>query len=174
MNPNTHRRLKEIRGETGREYGKLIQKLLAIAFLESGVDSLTERSVQGIDLEIDLAGTRYAFEVKTSEKDSITLGKKDCEGLRRQVEEGAEVYIAVLLGSSLLDEWLMVRYHEGELLPAKKYSQFMLRPYRNRELEGRVRAAFDTAVADHANTAMLLRQGGLDRVLEGYGNRRLA
>ncbi len=174
MNPNTHRRLQGIREATNREYGKLIQKLLAIAFLESGVDSLTERGVQGIDLEIDIAGTRYAFEVKTSEKDSITLGKKDFEGLRRHTEEGAEVYIAVLLGSSLLDEWLIVRYHEGELLPAKKYSQFMLRPYRNTELENRIRACFDTAVANYANTAILERQKGLDRVLEGYGNRRLA
>lgn len=174
MNPNTHRRLKELREATDKEYGKLVQKLLAIAFLESGVDSLTERSIQGIDLEVGIAGTRYAFEVKTSEKDSISLGKKDFEGLRSQIEEDVEVYIAVLFGSSLLDEWLMVRYHEGELLPAKKYSQFMLRPYRNRELEDRIRACFDTAVADHANTARLERQGGLDHVLEGYGNRRLA
>lgn len=173
MNPQTHRTLEDLRNRTGREYGKLLQKLLAIAFLDSGVDRLVDRCTQGIDLEVQLAGKRYAFEVKSCEEDQITLGKKDLEGLKRQQDDGAEAYVAVL-GGSLLDEWMFVRFHPGELPPSKKLSTFQLRAYRNRELEDRLRRPFEEAVARHAGTAVYDRQAGLDRVLAGYPARGLA
>ena len=173
MNPQTHRALEDLRNRTGKEYGKLLQKLLAIAFLDSEVDRLVDRCTQGIDLEVQIAGARLAFEVKTSEEDQISLGKKDLEGLQRQLDDGAEAYVAVL-GGGLLDEWLFVRFSPGELPPGKKLSTFQLRPYRNRELEDRIRRPFEEAVARHANTAVYDRQAGLDRVLEGYPARGLA
>jgi len=173
MNPATFRRLEELRAKTDKEFGKLVQKLLAIAFLETDAESLVERSIQGIDLEVTIAGTRYAFEVKTCEEDSLTLGKKDLAGLERELESGAEAYIAVL-GGGLLDEWLMVHYTAGEIPPSKKLSTFELRPYRNRDLERRVASAFEEAVEKHAATAIYDRQKGLDRVLEGYPARALA
>jgi len=173
VNPQTYRTLEEIRNRTGREYGKLLQKLLAIALLESGVDRLVDRCTQGIDLEVQLAGKRYAFEVKTTEEDRITLGKKDLEGLDRQLTDGAEAYV-VVLGGGLLDEWMFVRYYPGELSPARKLSTFQLRAFRDRELEERLRGPFEEAVARHANTAIYDRQRGLDRVLESYPARGLA
>ena len=173
MNPATYRRLMEMRDKTDKEYGKLVQKILAIAFLETGAENLVERSIQGIDLDVTLAGTRYAFEVKTCEEDSLTLGKKDLAGLEREIASGAEAYIAVLAGS-MLDEWLMVRYTPGEIPPAKKLSTFELRPYRNRELERRVESAFEDAVEKHAATAIYEKQKGLDKELERYPARALA
>lgn len=173
MNPQTHRILEDLRQRTGREYGKLLQKLLAIAFLDSGVDHLVDRCTQGIDLEVQLAGARYAFEVKTCEEDKILLGKKDLEGLKRQFDNGVEAYVAVL-GGSLLDEWLFVRYYPNELPSGKKLNTFQLRPYRNRELEDRLRRPFEEAVARNANTAVYDRQAGLDRVLSTYPARGLA
>ena len=173
MSPQTYRLLQELREKTGKEYGKLVQKLLAIALLESGVERLVDRSTQGIDLEVQIAGTRHAFEVKTSEGADIKLGKKDLDGLDRQIQDGAEPYV-VVLGGGPLDEWLFVRYHRGELLRGKKLTLFQLRAYRTPSLENRVRRPFEEAVARHATTALEERQAGLDRVLERYPARGVA
>jgi hypothetical protein len=173
VKPRTHARLAELREKTGKEYGKLVQKLLAIALLETDVERLVERSIQGIDLDVKIAGRRYGFEVKTCEADEIRLGAKDLKGLERQIAEGAEPYVAVL-GSGLLDEWIFVRYHPGEIPSGKNLSSFRLRPYRNRELERRVRAAFEQTVERHTTTAIYDRQPGLDKVLENYPARKLA
>ena len=173
MKPQTHAKLIELREKTGKEYGKLIQKLLAIALLETEVERLVERSIQGIDLDVTIAGQRYGFEVKICEEDVIRLGAKDHEGLKRQISEGAEPYVAVL-GGGLLAEWAFVRYHPGELPTGKALSGFRLRPYRNRELERRVRAAFEQTVERHATTAIYDRQLGLDKLLDAYPARQRA
>ena len=173
MKPASYRRLTEMREQTDKEFGKLVQKLLAIAFLETGVEALVERSIQGIDLEVTIAGKRLAFEVKTCEGDSLTLGKKDLEGLAREIKTGAEAYVAVLAGG-LLDEWMILRYTPGEIPPSKSLSTFDLRPYRNRELERRIGDAFEEALEKHAATAIYKRQKGLDSELERYPARELA
>jgi hypothetical protein len=68
--------------ECGKEYGKLVQKLLAIACCESGAVRLIDRSTQGIDLEVTFHdGLRVAFEVKTGQAGTVTFGKKDLDGL---------------------------------------------------------------------------------------------
>jgi hypothetical protein len=79
-----------------------------------------------------------------------------------------------VLGGGLLDDWIFARHHPGELPSGKKLSTFELRPYRNRELENRIRSSFEQAVARHANTAVYDRQPGLDRVLATYPARGLA
>jgi len=173
MKTATHEQLRRLGTETGKEYGKLVQKLLAIAFLEEGVDELIERSTQGIDLEVSLAGKRYAFEVKTCEGGSITLGKKDLEGLDRQHASGLATYVPVL-GDRPTDEWIFVRYVPGELPAAKKLSLFGLRAYRDRDLEQRITRAFERATLKHAATAAREGQSGLDRVLAAYPARQLA
>ena len=136
-------------------------------------ERLVERSIQGIDLDVTIAGQRYGFEVKTCEDDEIRLGAKDHEGLKRQIAEGAEPYL-VVLGGGLLAEWAFVRYHPGELPTGKNLSVFRLRPYRNRELERRVRAAFEQTVERHATTAIYDRQLGLDKLLDAYPARQRA
>ena len=173
MKPQTYARLTELREKTDKEYGKLVQKLLAVALLETGVESLVERSTQGIDLDVMIAGRRYGFEVKTSESDTIRLAAKDLAGLQRQLADGAEAYLAIL-GNSRLDEWIFVRYHPDEIQSGKNLSCFSLRPYRNHDLERRVCAAFERAVEQHATCAIYDRQPGLDRVLDSYPARKLA
>ena len=176
MKPHTYAKLADLREQTGMEYGKLMQKLLAIALLETDVESLVERSIQGIDLDLSIAGQRYAMEVKTCEGDAIRLGAKDLEGLERHLAEGAEgaePYLAVLF-NGLLDEWIFVRYHPGEIPSGKNLSAFRLRPFRNRALERRVRSAFEQTVERHVTTAIYDRQVGLDRLLANYPARKLA
>ena len=142
MRLDVHRRLRDLSDKTGKEYGKLVLKLLAIAFLEAEAESVTDRCVQGIDL-------------------------------RLRCMAAAEAYVAVL-GAGLLDEWIFARFQEGELQISRAYSALELRPYRNRELEGEVRAAFCEAVMKHAREAEINQQRGLNAVLEGYSAFRLA
>ncbi len=61
MKLEVHQRLSELSAAAGKEYGKLVQKLLAIALLDAGAESLTDRSTQGIDLEATIKGKRRAI-----------------------------------------------------------------------------------------------------------------
>lgn len=171
MKLDVHRRLGEIATAQGKGYGKLVQKLLAIAFLEAGAERVTERSVQGIDLEVTLAdGRRIALEVKTSEPGAagdVSFGKKDVDGLVAQAEKGISPYFAVL-GNRLLDDWILARYEPGEIQPNAAYSPTRLRPYRDRALEALVAETFPEAVGRYAGRAAEGGQGALDEVLRGY------
>ncbi|MBW2244873.1 MAG: hypothetical protein JRH01_23070 [Deltaproteobacteria bacterium] len=167
MKQETHRKLEQMRAEVGRDYGKLVQKLLAVAFLETDVQKLVERSTQGIDLEMQIAGERCVFEVKTSESNSIRLSAKDFEGLDRLVEDGASVYIAALMNGPL-ESWILARYTAGEFPAGKDLSSFPFRAHRDSDLERRILTAFDRVVDRDVHTAITRRQGGMDEVLQGY------
>ena len=173
MRPDVHRRLLELSEATGQQYGKLAQKLLAIAFLDAGAEELTDRGIQGIDLEVTLSGRRLAIEVKTSETESIQLTAKDLEGLAARASTGAAAYLAVL-GGRLLDDWTFARFHYGELSAARTWSVTALRPYRDRTLEMTVGETFPNAVLVHTAAALRGGQRALDDVLRGYDAYRLA
>ena len=167
MKLEVHKRLAELSTSSGKEYGKLVQKLLAIALLEAGAESLTDRSTQGIDLEAMFRGKKRAIEVKTTESGTVSLGKKDLEGLAAREADGARAYIAVL-GNRFLDEWTFARFHAGELQPSQNYSITQLRPYRDRELERAVAKPFADAVLKHADAAARGGQRALDEVLAAH------
>jgi Holliday junction resolvase len=167
MKLEVHQRLSELSAAAGKEYGKLVQKLLAIALLDAGAESLTDRSTQGIDLEATIKGKRRAIEVKTTESGAVSLGKKDLDGLAAREKEGARAYVAVL-GNRFLDEWTFARFHAGELQPSQSYSVTQLRPYRDRELERSVVKPFADAVLKHADAAARGGQSALDEVLAAH------
>ena len=167
MKHETHAKLERLRAEAGREYGKLVQKLLAVAFLETDVQKLVERSTQGIDLEMEIAGERCVFEVKTSESDAVRLSPKDLEGLDRLVEDGARVYLAVLTNAPF-EDWVLARYVPGEFPTGKDLTSFPFRAHRDRELEQRILTAFDRVVDRDVHIAITRRQGGMDEVLQRY------
>ncbi|MFO8072812.1 MAG: hypothetical protein R6V85_13145 [Polyangia bacterium] len=168
MKVETRDRLRSLAERCGKEYGKIVQKLLAVAFLEAGAERVVERGVQGIDLEVTLDGRRLAIEVKTTEGDSITLGKKDAKGLLARRAEGFEIFIAVL-GRGLLDEWIVARFHDGELPVGGAMKTVTLRTYRNPEIEAAVSGPFDEALARHYAGTVEGAQGYLDEMLRGYG-----
>jgi len=173
VKPQTRRQLDDLSRRTGKEYGKLVQKLLAIAFLETGAEHLVESSIQGIDLEVRIAGVEHAFEVKTCEGRGITLGKKDVADLTGHLQRGEAVYIA-MLASGLFDDWIFARLKSGELPSGRKLSAFKLRPYRNRQLEQRICAAFESAVKRFGEAATTERQRRLDQILARYPAHQLA
>jgi hypothetical protein len=160
-------RLARLRETRGKEYGKLVQKLLALSFLEAGASRVTERSIQGIDLEVEVDGRRLALEVKTTETGNVKLGTKDVKGLDARMSEGYETYVAVL-GVGLLDEWVFAAYRGGEPAQGVAYSPHALRPYRTHDLEARITALFDDLLARHLAGAVERGQGYLDEVLGGY------
>lgn len=167
MKLEVHKRLSELSTVSGKEYGKLVQKLLALALLEAGAETLTDRCTQGIDLEITFRGKKRAIEIKTSESGAIALGKKDLEGLAAREKDGMRSYVAAL-GHRFLDEWTFARFHPGELQPSQSYSITQMRPYRDRELERAVAKPFADAVLQHADAALRGGQGALDEVLTSH------
>ena len=173
MRLEVHQRLSELSASSGKEYGKLVQKLLAIALMEAGAETLTDRCTQGIDLEANFRGKKRAIEVKTTETGAVSLGKKDLEGLAAREAEGMRGYVAVL-GNRFLDEWTFARFHAGELAPSQSYSITQLRPYRDAEMERAVAKPFAEAVLKHADAARRGGQGALDEVLAAHSAYRRA
>ena len=167
MKLDVHQRLSDLSAATGKEYGKLVQKLLGIALLEAGAESLTDRCTQGIDLEATFRGKKRAIEVKTTESGAVSLGKKDLEGLAAREADGMRSYVAVL-GNRFLDEWTFARFHAGELTPSQSYSITQLRPYRDSEMERAVARPFVDAVLKHADAAARGGQSALDAVLAAH------
>ena len=168
MKYEVHRRLTELSQETDKEYGKLIQKLLAIAFCKAGAARLVERSTQGIDLEVTWPDKRrIALEVKTTLDQSVKFGKKDLDGLASQAEAGLDPYFA-LLGSQLLDEWILARYYVGEIKANQQYRLTQLRACRDKVLEDSIREYFDEAVIECTNLPATNRQAALDQVLRSF------
>jgi hypothetical protein len=168
MKHEVYRRLSELSEASDKEYGKLVQKLLAIAFCKAGAIRLVERSTQGIDLEITLPEERQiAIEVKTAQDQTVKFGKKDLDGLASQIEAGLDPYFAVL-GSELLDDWILARYHVGEIRPNQQYRLTQLRAYRDTELENLIREHFEEAVIEYTNLPETNRQGALDEVLRSF------
>jgi hypothetical protein len=168
MKAEAHRRLSELRAAQGSEHGKLVQKLLAVAFLEAGATRLVERAVQGIDLEVTLAdGRAVALEVKTTEGGSVLLGAKDLQGLEARRQEGLTPYVAAL-GHNLLDEWVFARVERDELRAGVPYPTTVLRAWRDRALERVVADTFPAAVLAHGPAAAAGGQGALNAVLERH------
>jgi hypothetical protein len=153
-----HRRLRELAAAQGLEHGKLVQKLLALAFLEAGAVRVTDRSTQGIDLEVTLAdGRRVALEVKTTQGETLSLGEKDLEGLRARLGEGFVPYVAIL-GPHLLDDWIFARFTDGEIRPRQAYPPLLLRAAGPFPRAGG-REAFPAAVIAHGAAAASGGQG---------------
>jgi hypothetical protein len=148
-----------------REFGKICQKLLAIACRLAGFEHVVERGVQGVDLDVALLTERYATEVKTTVKDSVAFVQRDAEGLAARKQDGYQPLLAVLRLRPFSD-WHLVRVDQlrtGNLLIAS------LRPYRHRELEERLTPRFDEGLAAHFDGAWTDSQSYLDNVLRHLG-----
>ncbi|MCB9880694.1 MAG: hypothetical protein H6832_10245 [Planctomycetes bacterium] len=164
MNPEARRLLRELAARRGKEYGKLVQKLLALALLDAGATEVYERSTQGIDLEFRRDSKRFAVEVKTCEGRKLRLAAKDLAGLESRANAGITTYLAVL-GPGLLDDLRLARIAPGELVASKDIILVELRAYRDAELEAWIRPAFERVIHRHTQRATTDGQSGLDAIL---------
>ena len=149
-----------------RRFGVLTQKLLAISYRFAGFRHVIERGVQGVD--VDAANgfeERYATEVRTTVTDSVPFHQKDADGLASRGQDGYQSRLAVLQLRPL-SEWYVVY---AERLKVGNQLIESLRPYRDRELEQRLRPHFDQAVEDHFDDALAEGPSYLDRILRELG-----
>lgn len=99
--------LKEIRDKHGHnEFGKVAQKLLGIALCRSCFE-VREHSVQDVDIEAVKNESKYWLEVKTTDKDKVTIKEKDVSGLNQceLLHGGVAGYAILKVG--LLSEWII-------------------------------------------------------------------
>jgi hypothetical protein len=130
------------------ESGKVIQKLLALTLLRLGYDFCTERTVQGVDIDVvnKRTGERHSFEVKSSKSSVVPIVEKDVEGLKDREGDGYETFFAFLC--------LPICYCEGWLIcPARKiktgqHEAMSLLNKRNMELSEKVNALFPEIVEE--------------------------
>jgi Holliday junction resolvase len=149
-----------------QELGKLCQKFVAIGFRMAGYGHVVERGVQGVDVDAaEEGGPKYAIEVKTTTKGSVTVERKDIEGLEMRKRDGYEAVLAVLRVTRFSD-WIFVRADKVKLGSVFVDS---LRPYRLCELEERIRPFIESASNEHFDGTMCEGQKYLDEILRQKG-----
>lgn len=162
----TFDRLHALRARHGpREFGKICQKLLALAFRAGGCGHVVERGVQGVDIDAAWAEEKYAAEVKTTSERRVLLGAKDVLGLANRRADGYRPLLAVLRLSTLSD-WL---FADATRLAAGYYDIELLRPRRQLALEQRLRPHFECMLERHFVGALRGAQTYLDGVLQERG-----
>jgi hypothetical protein len=161
MTVETFERLLQLRDRYRMEFGKLCQKLLALAFHEAGYEIMVERGVQGVDIDVAGDGERYAIEVKTTDGEAVAFERKDADGLAARGQDGYRPVLAILQ-IKLFADWLLV---SADRLAPKQWPVEGLRARRLHALEQRVGPRFDEAVAAHAAGALDGGQAYLDAIL---------
>lgn len=137
-----------VRGSPSGPFGKIVQKLLALSFHEAGFTNIVERGVQGVD--IDITGSpeqKFTFEVKTTEKLSISLSSDNIDALRDRSKDGYSTIIAVLRLSPL-EDWILAKFPINEI-PTGGVLIESLRRYRMKDLESQLSPIFDKVVQKH-------------------------
>ncbi len=108
---NTRAALGKLYDKHPTEFGKIIQKILALALKDLGYQLVEERTVQGVDIDIihTTTGEKKAIEVKTCLHREVSIGPKDTDGLSRRTGDGYRSYLAILsLPLSVSLGWLVV------------------------------------------------------------------
>jgi len=137
-----------IKGTPSGPFGKIVQKLLALSFHEMGFTNIIERGVQGVDIDITLEpNQKFAVEVKTTEKLSISLAIGNVHALRDRTHDGYQPVIAVLRLAPL-ENWILAKIPMDEI-PTGKMLIESLRPYRMKDLESQLCPKFDIVVRKH-------------------------
>ena len=139
-----------IKGTPSGPFGKIVQKLLALSFHEMGFTNIVERGVQGVDIDITSeSNQKFAVEVKTTEKLSITISPDNVQALRDRTHDGYQPVIAVLRLVPL-ENWILAKAPIGEI-PTGKILIDSLRPNRMKDLESKLCPKFDIVVRKHFN-----------------------
>jgi len=149
MNTNTFEHLRQIRDKFGPGiFGKIAQKLLALAFYEAGFHHVVERGVQGVDVDAAMEDTsRYTLEVKTTGGQSVPISRENIGALKDRAEDGYTPLLAVLR-MQMFEDWLFAAVPLRQLQPGS-VALNRLRSYRLTELEAFIRPKFEQIVDEH-------------------------
>ncbi|GAG71597.1 unnamed protein product [marine sediment metagenome] len=142
-----------VKGRPSGPFGKIVQKLLALSFHEIGFTNIVERAVQGVDIDVTGAlNQKFALEVKTTEKLSVSLSSDNVDALRDRTKDGYLPVIAVLRLSPL-EDWILAKISLEEI-PVGEVLIEKLRRYRMRDLESQISSVFDLVVKYHFNETL--------------------
>jgi len=157
--------LQQIRDKFGPGvFGKITQKLLALAFYDAGFDHVVEREVQGVD--IDAAGGdagEYALEVKTAEGESVPISRENIDALKDRAKDGYTPVVAALR-IKMFEDWIFSGIPLSRLRPGSiPFSQ--LQSYRMMELEKLIRPTFEKVVNQHFSNVLTKGKHYLNGIL---------
>ncbi|MGQ9704993.1 MAG: hypothetical protein ACUVRX_11220 [Actinomycetota bacterium] len=163
--------LERIHALHSGEFGKVAQKLLALAFVDMGFRLAEERAVRGVDIDIvkDETGEKLSLEVKTNQSSQVTIGSKDMEGLEsRRDNDGYRPYFAFLFKPQYIGEGWIIVPTEG--LKRGTHSASRLASKGNRALSKEVNALFPLAVERVCEDLLSCRRGSaLGMLKRKYG-----
>jgi hypothetical protein len=163
MDTLTLERLRRLRAEYGvGVFGKIAQKLLALAFCRMSFTHVVERSVEGVDIDVATGGgDKYALEVKTTDGRSFVLSEANIGALSDRTKDGYVPVIAALR-LAVFGRWILAQIPLDELHPGS-VSVEHLRAYRMRDCEALLGRAFEEVVERHFQGAL---EGGLQYLSE--------
>ena len=136
-----------VRGKPSGSFGKIMQKLLALAFSELGYRNIVERGTQGVDIDITSGQTKFAVEAKVTEGTSIVISSDNIQALKERGYDGYEPLI-VVLQLAPLENWECARLAADEI-PTGEILIESLRRWRIKDLETKLSAVFDGVVEKH-------------------------
>ncbi|WP_287152432.1 hypothetical protein [Candidatus Solincola tengchongensis] len=164
---SAERKLEEIRERHGKEFGKVVQKLLALTFTELGYRLAEERAVQGVDIDVlcEKSGRKMSFEVKTCQGERVSIAEKDVEGLRTRHEvDGYEPYFAFLFRPHYIAEgWIIV---PGDRIKRGEYSSLRLASWDVGALSERINEEFSRTVERTYKDLISCAPGGAQALLK--------
>jgi len=166
MKVATFRRLEQLREKYGPGiFGKIAQKLLALAFYDVGFHFIVERGVQGADIDVENeVGDKYTLEVKTTDAESILISKENIDALTDRARDGFGPLVAALR-MQMFEDWVIAAIPLAELRPGT-IRLARLRAYRKRPLEVAVCPSFEGVVNQHFAGVLAGGESYLIRVLE--------
>lgn len=166
MKVRTFQQLQALRDKYGPGiFGKIAQKLLALAFYDAGFCHVVERGVQGVDIDAaNSADRRYALEVKTTDGESVPISKENVEALKARAKDG---YLPLIAGlrMQLFEDWILANIPLDQLRP-QSLPLRRLRAYRLKDLETSMCPAFEAVVNHHWSGVLSGGEGYLIRLLE--------
>jgi Holliday junction resolvase len=166
MKSHTFGRLETLREKYGPGiFGKIAQRLLALAFYNADFNVVAERSVQGDDIAVaNSVGEKYALEVKTTDKKTILISKGNIDALKERASDGYIPLIAALR-IQLFEDWVVANIPLSQLRPGSLLLS-RLRAYRMRQLEESICPAFEEVVNQHFSSVLSGGEQYLIKVLD--------
>lgn len=129
-------------------FGKTCHILLAITFCRLGFQ-VENYSSQGVDIDIwnHSEFPKFSIEVKTTSKNTVQLGEKDVEGLKKKATEGYEPAFAIMR-IDLLSNWIFAKgkgIRSGNIPLGRLQTTHQAIP----DLQEQVNGKFPQVVADY-------------------------
>jgi hypothetical protein len=159
----TLNRLRELR-ETYSigVFGKIAQKLLALALRRMEFTHVVERGVEGVDIDIARGDRdKYALEVKTTEGRSFVLSESNVSALGDRAKDGYRPVIAALR-LAVFERWILAEVPLDELCAGTILVE-ALRAYRMKSCEASLAPVFQHVVETHLSGTI---KGGLQYLTE--------